>query len=60
MQDPKTILPAAALVSLFKDTLVLPEKEIKSKENEDKPWVSLMPMARNRADTMFPKGERSR
>ena len=35
MQDPKTILPAAALVSLFKDTLVLPEKEIKSKENEE-------------------------
>jgi hypothetical protein len=34
MQDPKTILPAAALVSLFKDTLVLPEMEIKSKENE--------------------------
>lgn len=35
MQDPKTILPAAALVSLFKDTLVLPEMEIKSKENEE-------------------------
>jgi hypothetical protein len=34
MQDLKTILPAAALVSLFKDTLVLPEKEIKSAENE--------------------------
>jgi hypothetical protein len=33
MQDPKLILPAAALVSLFKDTLVLPEKEIKSPEN---------------------------
>ena len=36
MQDPKTILPAAVLVSLFKDTLVLPEKEIKSPENEEK------------------------
>jgi hypothetical protein len=32
MQDPKTILPAVALVSLFKDTLVLPEKEIKSED----------------------------
>jgi hypothetical protein len=39
MQDPKTILPAAALVSLFKDTLVLPEKEIKSKENEEQALI---------------------
>lgn len=38
MQDPKIILPAAALVSLYKDTLVLPEKEIKSagKEAQEK------------------------
>ncbi|MEN9696921.1 MAG: hypothetical protein RLZ56_342 [Bacteroidota bacterium] len=36
MQDPKSILPAAALVALFKDSLVLPEKEIKSSENEEK------------------------
>ncbi len=36
MQEPKTILPAAALVSLFKDTLVLPEMEIKSPENVEK------------------------
>ena len=34
MQEPKIILPAAALVSLYKDTLVLPEKEIKSAEKE--------------------------
>ena len=34
MQEPKTILPAAVLVSLFKDSLVLPEKEIKSAESE--------------------------
>lgn len=39
MQDPKTILPAAALVSLFKDTLVLPEKEIKSKEKEEQALI---------------------
>ena len=32
MHEPKIILPAAALVSLYKDTLVLPEKEIKSAE----------------------------
>jgi hypothetical protein len=30
MQEPKTILPQAVLVSLYKDTLVLPEMEIKS------------------------------
>lgn len=35
MQDPKTILPAAVLVSLFKDSLVLPEKKILTKENEE-------------------------
>ena len=40
MQDPKTILPAAALVSLFKDTLVLPEKEIKSIENKVKAAIT--------------------
>ncbi len=40
MLDPKTILPAAALVSLFKDTLVLPEKEIKSVENEEKAIIT--------------------
>ena len=34
MQDPKTILPAVALVSLFKDTLVLPDQKMKSIENE--------------------------
>jgi hypothetical protein len=34
MQEPKIILPAATLVSLYKDTLVLPEKEIKSAEKE--------------------------
>jgi hypothetical protein len=34
MQEPKIILPAAALVSLYKDTLVLPGKEIKSAEKE--------------------------
>jgi hypothetical protein len=34
MQEPKIILPAAALVSLYKDTLVLPEKKIKSAEKE--------------------------
>jgi hypothetical protein len=34
MHESKTILPAAALVSLYKDTLVLPEKEIKSAEKE--------------------------
>ena len=34
MQESKIILPAAALVSLYKDTLVLPEKEIKSAEKE--------------------------
>ena len=36
MQEPKTILPAAVLVSLYKDTLVLPEIEIMSVENEAK------------------------
>jgi hypothetical protein len=40
MQDSKTILPAAALVSLFKDTLVLPEKEIKSPENEEQAIIT--------------------
>ena len=40
MQDQKTILPAAVLVTLFKDTLVLPEKEIKSVENEDKEIIT--------------------
>lgn len=40
MQDPKTILPAAVLVSLFKDSLVLPEKEIKSAENEEKAIIT--------------------
>lgn len=34
MQDQKTKLPAAALVSLYKNTLVLPEKEIRSAANE--------------------------
>ena len=34
MQEPKIILPAAALVTLYKDTLVLAEKEIKSAEKE--------------------------
>ncbi len=34
MQEPKTILPAAVLVSLYKDSLVLPENEIKTAENE--------------------------
>jgi deoxyadenosine/deoxycytidine kinase len=29
MQDPKTILPASVLVSLYKDTLVLPDGEKK-------------------------------
>ena len=40
MQDPKTILPAVVLVSLFKDSLVLPEKEIKSAENEEKAIIT--------------------
>ncbi len=40
MQEPKTILPAAALVSLFKDTLVLPEMEIKSPENIEKALIT--------------------
>jgi hypothetical protein len=30
MQDPKTILPASVLVSLYKDTLVLPDSEKKA------------------------------
>lgn len=34
MQEPKTILPAAALVSLYKDSLVLPEKEINTAEKQ--------------------------
>lgn len=40
MQDQKTILPAAVLVTLFKDTLVLPEKEIKSVESEEKAKIT--------------------
>ena len=40
MQDQKTILPAAVLATLFKDTLVLPEKEIKSVENKENAMVS--------------------
>lgn len=40
MQDSKTILPAAALVSLFKDTLVIPEMEIKSPENEEQTIIT--------------------
>lgn len=40
MQEPKTILPAAVLVSLFKDTLVLPEIEIKSPETEEKALIT--------------------
>jgi hypothetical protein len=40
MQDSKTILPAAALVSLFKDTLVIPEMEIKSPENEEQAIIT--------------------
>jgi len=35
MKDEKIILPAAALVSLFKDSLVLPEKEIKTPVSEE-------------------------
>lgn len=34
MKEEKVILPSAVLVSLYKDSLVLPEMEIKSKENE--------------------------
>ncbi len=34
MQDPKTILPPSILVSLFKDTLVIPDMEKKSVEKE--------------------------
>ncbi len=40
MQDQKTILPAAVLVTLFKDTLVIPEKEIKSVEIEEKAIIT--------------------
>jgi hypothetical protein len=40
VQDQKTILPAAVLVTLFKDTLVLPEKEIKSVESEEKAKIT--------------------
>ena len=40
MQDQKTILTAAVLFTLFKDTLVLPEKEIKSVENEEKEIIT--------------------
>ena len=40
MQDHNTKLPAAALVTLFKDTLVLPEKEIKSVESEEKAIIT--------------------
>ncbi len=40
MQDQNNILPAAVLVTLFKDTLVLPEKEIKSVENEEKAIIT--------------------
>jgi hypothetical protein len=40
MQDQNTKLPAAALVTLFKDTLVLPEKEIKSVESEEKAIIT--------------------
>ena len=35
MKDEKIILPAAALVSLFKDSLVLPEKAIKTPITEE-------------------------
>ena len=35
MKEEKTILPAAVLVSLYKDSLVLPEKEIKSPEDAE-------------------------
>lgn len=40
MQDQNNILPAAVLVTLFKDTLVLPEKEIKSVENKEKAIIT--------------------
>ncbi|MEN9700925.1 MAG: hypothetical protein RIR55_228 [Bacteroidota bacterium] len=40
MQDQNTILPPAVLVTLFKDSLVLPEKEIKSAENEEKAIIT--------------------
>jgi hypothetical protein len=40
MQDQNTLLPAAVLVTLFKDTLVLPEKEIKSVENEEEAIIT--------------------
>jgi len=40
VQDQNNILPAAVLVTLFKDTLVLPEKEIKSVENEEKAIIT--------------------
>jgi hypothetical protein len=36
MKEDKIILPSAALVSLYKDTLVLPEKEIITPEKEEK------------------------
>jgi hypothetical protein len=40
VQDQNNILPAAVLVTLFKDTLVLPEKEIKSVENKEKAIIT--------------------
>jgi hypothetical protein len=39
MQDPKTILPASVLVSLYKDTLVLPDEEKKIAPPDELPKV---------------------
>lgn len=42
MKEDKIILPSAALVSLYKDTLVLPEKEIITPEKEEKALNTLI------------------
>ena len=47
MQDQKTILPASVLVSLYKDTLVLPDSEKNYTENKKISEKETAPMASN-------------
>ena len=58
MQDPKTILPASVLVSLYKDTLVLPdsEKKVEIIQNKEEKAVTA---SENTTPTELPKIKKS-
>lgn len=58
MQDPKTILPASVMVSLYKDTLVLPdsEKKVEIIQNKEEKAVTA---SENTTPTELPKIKKS-